>query len=42
VVALVRDRKLVANPVSMTVFEAGDRIGLIGDADQIESARKLV
>ena len=42
VVALVREKQLVANPKSMTVFEAGDRIGLIGDAGQIESARKLV
>jgi monovalent cation:H+ antiporter-2, CPA2 family len=42
VVAWVHEKKLVANPKSMTVFEAGDRIGLIGDAGQIESARKLV
>lgn len=42
VVALIRHNKLQANPKSMTVFEAGDRIGIIGENDQIENARKLV
>ena len=42
VVAFIRDRKLTANPKSMTVFQAGDRIGLIGEQDQIEAARDLV
>ncbi len=41
VVALVRDRHLMANPKSMTVFEVGDRIGLIGDKEQLELARGL-
>ncbi len=42
VVAFIRDRKLTANPKSMTVFQSGDRIGLIGEPDQIEAARDLV
>ena len=42
VVAILRDKQLMANPKSMTVFEAGDRIGLIGDKAQIEAVEKLV
>lgn len=42
VVALQRNRNLIANPKSMMVFEAGDRLGLIGDEEQIEAARALV
>jgi CPA2 family monovalent cation:H+ antiporter-2 len=39
VVALIRDNQLIANPKSMNAFEVGDRIGLIGEKDQIEAAR---
>ena len=35
VVALVRDKRLDANPKSSTLFRAGDRIGVIGDSAQI-------
>jgi CPA2 family monovalent cation:H+ antiporter-2 len=42
VVALIRDHQLIANPKSMTVFEESDRIGLIGDQEQIAVARKLI
>jgi CPA2 family monovalent cation:H+ antiporter-2 len=42
VVAIVRNKQLIANPKSMTVFEAGDRIGLIGDREQIEAAEKML
>jgi CPA2 family monovalent cation:H+ antiporter-2 len=42
VVALVRDGHLTANPKSMTVFQAGDRIGIIGEAEQMQSAMQLV
>ena len=42
VVALIRDQHLMANPKSVTVFEAGDRIGIIGEDEQIREARKLV
>jgi CPA2 family monovalent cation:H+ antiporter-2 len=39
VVALIRDGKLIANPKSSTRFEVGDRVGLIGEKEQIEVAR---
>ncbi|MEN6571074.1 MAG: cation:proton antiporter [Anaerolineaceae bacterium] len=42
VVTLIRDSHLTANPKSATVFEAGDRIGFIGDEAQIASARKMI
>jgi CPA2 family monovalent cation:H+ antiporter-2 len=42
VVALYREDNLIANPKSSTRFEAGDRIGLIGDTEQIEAARNLL
>lgn len=42
VVALIRDKHLIANPKSVTVFESGDRIGMIGEDEQIHVARKLV
>ena len=42
VVAVVRNQQLIPNPKSMTFFEAGDRLGLIGEASQIENARALL
>jgi monovalent cation:H+ antiporter-2, CPA2 family len=42
VVAILRNRQLLANPKSMTVFEVGDRIGLIGDPEQIKAAENLL
>lgn len=42
VVAIVREGKAMANPKSQTVFEANDQIGLIGDAEQIAAAEKLL
>jgi len=39
VVALIRDNHLIANPKSLSQFIPGDRIGLIGEKDQIETAR---
>lgn len=42
VVAIMRKRQLIANPKSITTFEANDRIGLIGDKEQIEAAEKLL
>jgi monovalent cation:H+ antiporter-2, CPA2 family len=38
VVALIRDGRVMANPKSSTEFVAGDRIGLIGDPEQLETA----
>jgi monovalent cation:H+ antiporter-2, CPA2 family len=42
VVAIMRGRQLIANPKSLTVFEAGDRLGLIGETEQIEAAEKFL
>jgi CPA2 family monovalent cation:H+ antiporter-2 len=42
VVALFRDEQVLPNPKSMTVFQAGDRIGLIGEAEQIAAAEQLL
>ena len=42
VVAIQRGKTLMANPKSVTVFQAGDRIALIGDAEQIETAARLL
>ena len=42
VVALIRQGHLIANPKSNTVFEIGDRIGLIGEPEHIEIARSLI
>jgi monovalent cation:H+ antiporter-2, CPA2 family len=42
VVALVRDKQLIANPKSQTIFEAGDRIGVIGEKEQILIVQNLV
>jgi CPA2 family monovalent cation:H+ antiporter-2 len=42
VVAILRDRQLIANPKSLTVFQAEDRIGVIGDGEQISAAEKLL
>lgn len=39
VIALIRDNRLIANPKSSHDFRAGDRVGLIGEAEQIETAR---
>jgi monovalent cation:H+ antiporter-2, CPA2 family len=42
VVAIKRNRQLIANPKSLTVFEAEDRIGLIGAKEQIEAVERLL
>lgn len=42
VVAIMRHGKLIANPKSQTVFEADDRIGFIGDIEQIEAVENLL
>jgi CPA2 family monovalent cation:H+ antiporter-2 len=39
VVALIRDNRLIPNPKSLTKFKAEDRVGLIGEKEQIEQAR---
>jgi CPA2 family monovalent cation:H+ antiporter-2 len=42
VVALIRNKQLIANPKSMTVFETGDRIGVIGDPEQLKAVQELI
>ena len=42
VVAMVHAETLIPNPKSGTIFEEGDRLGLIGEVEQIEAARILV
>jgi CPA2 family monovalent cation:H+ antiporter-2 len=42
VVAILRERQLMANPKSMTVFQADDRIGLIGEKEEVEAVERLL
>jgi len=42
VVAIMRNRQLMANPKSHTAFEAGDRVGFIGDKEQIAAVDELL
>ena len=42
VVALLREGDLIANPKSVTVFHTGDRIGLIGDKEEVEAVERLL
>ena len=42
VVALFREGDLIANPKSSTLFQPGDRIGLIGDKEEIEAVERLL
>ena len=42
VVAILRERQVMANPKSVTVFQPDDRIGLIGDKEDLEAAERLL
>jgi CPA2 family monovalent cation:H+ antiporter-2 len=42
VVALLRNEQLIPNPKSMTVFEIGDRVGFIGEKEQLEVVTVLI
>ncbi|MEO8357789.1 MAG: cation:proton antiporter [Chloroflexota bacterium] len=42
VVAILREGQLFANPKSITVFQPADRIGLIGDQEEIDAAGKVL
>lgn len=42
VIAILRNKQLMANPKSSTIFEAHDQIGLIGDKEHIEVAERLL
>ena len=42
VVALVRDKHVLANPKSHIQFQAGDLLGLIGEPHELEAAARLI
>ncbi len=42
VIALQREGQLIANPTPGLRLRAGDRVGLIGEADQVEAAGKIL
>ncbi len=42
VVAIFRDDQLIPNPKSSTVFQADDRIGLIGDPEDVGAAEAWI
>jgi CPA2 family monovalent cation:H+ antiporter-2 len=42
VVGILREQHLMANPKSITVFQADDRIGLIGEKEEIEAVERLL
>jgi CPA2 family monovalent cation:H+ antiporter-2 len=42
IVALLRDKQVVANPKSHTRLKAGDVLALIGDAEQIAAAEQMI
>ncbi len=42
VIALIRNKKLIPNPTSMTYLSLEDRIGLIGDQEQLLAVHQLM
>lgn len=42
VVAIVRNKEVIANPKSHFVFHANDLVGMIGDAHELEAASRLI
>ncbi|MEW6084465.1 MAG: cation:proton antiporter [Chloroflexota bacterium] len=42
VVAIMRNGHLIANPKSLTIFEADDRVGFIGDNEQLQAIGRLI
>jgi CPA2 family monovalent cation:H+ antiporter-2 len=42
IVAILREGYLIANPKSVTIFQAGDRVGLIGDTQEIDAVGTLM
>jgi CPA2 family monovalent cation:H+ antiporter-2 len=42
VIAILREGYLMANPKSMTVFQPGDRVGLVGDREETDVAGQLM
>jgi CPA2 family monovalent cation:H+ antiporter-2 len=42
VVAILREGHLTPNPKSQTILQANDRLGLIGDEEQVNTATHLL
>jgi CPA2 family monovalent cation:H+ antiporter-2 len=42
VIAILRNQQVIANPKSTTMFQAGDVVGLIGEATHVAEARQLL
>ena len=42
IVAVSRNRQILPNPKSQMIFQANDRLGLIGDPEQIKQVEKLI
>ncbi len=42
VIAMIRNGALIPNPKSSTIFEAGDRLGFIGEIEQINQVETLL
>lgn len=42
VVAILRNDQLLANPKSITVFQVGDRVGVIGDEEEMKSIQQVI
>jgi CPA2 family monovalent cation:H+ antiporter-2 len=42
VIAILRDQQVIANPKSATVLRPGDIVGLIGEAEHVAEARRLL
>jgi CPA2 family monovalent cation:H+ antiporter-2 len=42
VIAILRDQQVMANPKSATVLRVGDVVGLIGEAEHVAQARRLL
>lgn len=42
IVAIMRDGLLIPNPKSLTAFQIHDRIGLIGEEQQVDAVAELI
>ncbi|CAG0995164.1 Putative cation/proton antiporter YbaL [Anaerolineales bacterium] len=42
IVAILRGDQIMANPKSATVFQKGDRVGMIGDEEEIKTAESFI
>jgi CPA2 family monovalent cation:H+ antiporter-2 len=42
VVAIMHDRELITNPDTQTILRADDRVGLIGNKEQLKAAQKVL